>query len=525
MNDKITVKPDTIFLEDLLANVAKGHYKIPVFQRDFVWEASQMRELFDSILKSYPIGSLLFWKTKAVFHTKTEVGPYRIDGENIEFTYVLDGFQRISTLFGVLMNPKNFNSVDVGDNKSNKFSIFFDVRNESFNFIRENRRKNTNIFSIELYKIYDNRELFNYLRALDKADITEEDKLDYIDRARNLHDILHKFRLPFVEIQGGDIKSAIEIFSRVNSTGTEISEDYILSARSYGETEFNLIDSITQFLNSLDVYNFKDLKRGIILNCIYNAKGKIYFDVKGEELLQPHLEAFTNDSYEHIRKAVDFLYRRLFVIDIRLLPYPNQMIFISEYFRLNQEPTSEQLESLEKWFWITTYSNYFTIYSLSQQRSAYQQFLEFAHVRHPDGIYKVNNDIQFSAAKYPAKINFTSVRTKALQLFYLKSIIGDNSIQEREGIKEFFIDLKNDRKPSNVILRLSSDFESKDKPKSISKFIETSQDDILETHFITQEMVDLYRRNEIDKFLEKRDEYLKSKERQFVAELGIEYIG
>jgi len=236
----------------------------------------------------------------------------------------------------------------------NKFSIFFDVRDESFKFVRENRRKNSNIFSVNLYKIYDNRELFNYLRELDKENIKEVNKLDYIDRARNLHDVLHKFRLPFVEIQGGDIKSAIEIFSRVNSTGTEISEDYILSARSYGETKFNLIDSISEFLNNLDIYNFENLKRDTILNCIYNAKAKIYFDVKSEELLQPDLENFTNEAYSHIRKAVDFLYRKLFVIDIRLLPYPSQMIFISECFRLSPEPTLNQLQALESWFWITT---------------------------------------------------------------------------------------------------------------------------------------------------------------------------
>jgi uncharacterized protein with ParB-like and HNH nuclease domain len=522
MNEKITVKPDTIFLEDLLANVAKGQYKIPVFQRDFVWESSQMRELFDSILKSYPIGSLLFWKTNENFDIKTEVGPYRIEGQNAEFAYVLDGFQRISTLFGVLMNPKNFNRIEAGDNL-NKFSIFFDLRDESFNFVRENRRKNTNIFSIELYKIYDNRELFNYLRELDKESIKEVDKLAYIDRARNLHDVLHKFRLPFVEIQGGDIKSAIEIFSRVNSKGTDISEDYILSARSYGKTKFNLIDSITEFLNRLDIYNFENLKRDTILNCIYNAKGKIYFDVKIQELLQPDLEPFTNESYKHIGKAVDFLYRRLFIIDIRLLPYPSQMIFISEYFRLNQEPTSEQLESLEKWFWITTYSNYFTLHSLSQQRSAYQEFLKLTRGESFDGIYKVNNDIPFSAAKYPSKINFTGVRPKALQLFYLKSIIGDNPIQEREGIKEFFIDSKNDRKPSNVILRLYSDFELKANRKSIDVFIRDSEYDILEKHFITEEMVDLYKQNRINDFLLKRDEYIKLRERKFVEDLEIRY--
>jgi len=349
-------------------------------------------------------------------------------------------------------------------------------------------------------------------------------KVQYIQyRVRNLHDILHKYRLPFVSIQGGDIKSAIEIFSRLNSTGTGISKDYILSARSYGEIEFNLIDSITEFLNSLDIYNFENLKRDTILNCIYNAKGKIYFDVKSGDLLQPDLQKFTNDAYEHIKKAVDFLYRILFVIDIRLLPYPSPMIFISEYFRLNQEPTSEQLKSLEKWFWITTYSNYFTLYSLSQQRSAYQRFLEFINSQHPDGIYKVNNDIQFSAATYPAKINFTRVRPKALQLFYLKSVIGDNLIQEREGIKEFFIYSKKDRKPSNVILRLSSDFESKADRKPISAFIQDSEYEILEKHFITEEMVYLYKQNRTDDFLLKRDEYIKLRERKFVEDLEITY--
>ncbi|MFO5474001.1 MAG: DUF262 domain-containing protein, partial [Dolichospermum sp.] len=61
MNDKISVKPDTIYLEDLLEEIANGGYQIPVFQREFVWKTSQILELFDSILKGYPIGSLLFW--------------------------------------------------------------------------------------------------------------------------------------------------------------------------------------------------------------------------------------------------------------------------------------------------------------------------------------------------------------------------------------------------------------------------------------------------------------------------------
>jgi uncharacterized protein with ParB-like and HNH nuclease domain len=520
MNDKISVKPGTIFLEDLLEDVANGCYQIPKFQREFVWNFSQMRDLFDSISKGYPIGSLLFWKTEEEYETKDEVGPYTIQRQDSDFKYVLDGFQRISTLFGVLINPSNFTE-EKNNDKLTEFSIFFDVKENNFN--RIGSRKNSNIFSTHLYKIYDNRELFSYLRQLDKAEISDTEKNEYIDRARNLHDILHKYRIPFVEIKGGDIKSSIEIFSRVNSTGTEISEDYILSARSYGDTKFNIIDSITEFLTSLNIYNFEDLKRDVVFNCISNAKGKIYFDVKTEELLQPNLEYFTNAAYVHIQKAIEFLYKKLFIIDVRLLPYPSQLIFISEFFRLNTNPTYEQLKSLEHWFWVTTYSNYFTMYSLSQQRSAYQFFCEFAKGENLNGIYKISNDTKFSTARYPDKLNFTGVRPKALQLFYLKSIVNNDDIQDRESIKELFIYSRKDRKPSNVILRLSSEFEEEREKKQIDVFIKTSSDNILEKHFITQEMVDLYEEDRIDDFSSKREEYLRSKEHHFVEELKIKY--
>jgi uncharacterized protein with ParB-like and HNH nuclease domain len=102
MNDKISVKPGTIFLEDLLEDVANGCYQIPKFQREFVWNFSQMRDLFDSISKGYPIGSLLFWKTEVGYETKDEVGPYTIHRQDSDFKYVLDGFQRISTDFNTV---------------------------------------------------------------------------------------------------------------------------------------------------------------------------------------------------------------------------------------------------------------------------------------------------------------------------------------------------------------------------------------------------------------------------------------
>jgi len=523
MNDEINVKPDTIFLEDLLKDIANGEYKIPKFQREFVWKTSQILELFDSILKGYPIGSLLFWKTKG-YQTKNEIGPYIIKKENSDITrYVLDGFQRISVLFGVLMNPREYTEIS-NNNELKNFLIYFDVRENNFSYIKN--KKDKDLFLIPLYKIYDNRELFNILRELDKEDITEIKKIEYIENARNLHAILHKYKLPYVEIKGGNLKDAVRIFSRINSTGTEISEDFMLSALSYNETTgFLLSESITEFLNGLNIYNFENLKRDTILDCISNANGRIYFDVKMEDLVKNlDLSSFTNNAYIHIKKSVEFLYREMLVIDIRLLPYPSQLVFISEYFRLNSEPTIEEYKALENWFWFTAYSNYFTLYSLSQQRSAYEVFCDFAQGKHSDGIYKVNNDMTFNTGKYPNKLNFTGVRPKALQLFYLKSIIESNEVQDREGIKEIFISSKKDRTPANIILRLSSEFEEDQNKKQLNTFIETSSPKVLEQHFITQEMVNLYKQDNIDDFILKRGDYLKLKESEFVKQMGIRFL-
>jgi hypothetical protein len=402
--------------------------------------------------------------------------------------------------------------------------IYFDIRENKFIYIKSKKEKN--IFSSPLYRIYDNRELFNLLRELDKEDIPDNEKNQYIDNARNLHNILHKYKLPYVEIKGGDIKSAVEIFSRVNSTGTEISEDFMLSALSYDHnTGFHLHESINEFLNTLNVYNFDSLKRDTVLDCISTATGKISYYVKIEELVEKEdFESFTKNVYRHITKAVRFLYKKLFVIDIRLLPYPAQLIFISEYFRLNPAPTVRELQSLKKWFWITTYSNYFTIYSISQHRTAYEIFCQFAKGEHDDGIYRVNDDIEFATAKYPSKLNFTGVRPKALQLFYLKSILGNSEPQDMEGIKEIFISSKKDRTPGNIILRLSSEFDLSPEKKTLANFINTSQPDVLEKHFITEEMVTLYKQGKIDDFVSQRDEYLKSKESKFVESFNIQYV-
>jgi hypothetical protein len=87
-----------------------GGFWLPNIQRPFVWTEEQMCRLFDSILREYPISTLLVWKTKSAIRRRKFIDNYRPeDSENLSRFYVpedtkkkclvLDGQQRLQSLF------------------------------------------------------------------------------------------------------------------------------------------------------------------------------------------------------------------------------------------------------------------------------------------------------------------------------------------------------------------------------------------------------------------------------------------
>jgi len=520
MSNKTDVKPDKIRLPILLRNIENGEIQIPIFQRDFVWDAKKIRDLFDSIYRGYPIGSLLFWKPNEQYPTNKTIGIYKITSEK-KGVYVLDGSQRITTLFSVLSNPKKHNFDP--NAKTKKFEVYYDLKNKEFVHISSQKDRKYSL--IALYQIMDTYEFLDFLRNLENEKLEKIELRELIDEAKAISTIFYDYEIPFVEIIGGDIKSAVEIFSRVNSTGMEISTDFMLSARSYNSsTGFLFSEEIGYFLNKLNKYNFSSLKRDTILQCMCNVMNKVYFDVKIEELLETGLETTAKETFNHIEKAIDFLYNRVFVLNVDLLPYPTQLIFIANFFRLLPNPSEQKLQLLEKWFWITSYTNYFTIYSLSQQRNAHNIFISFIHDKHENGILKYND---FSIADFPDKLSFQGVRPKTLQLFFLKNVCNHTPHSLQESIKEIFIFDKKDRSPSNIILTLGSLNKSYYNLKHI---FENNQDLPFHTYLLNENLYDLYlkslnedsnKQDNINFFLEKRNLFIQEQENLFIKKLNI----
>ena len=111
MMETVSIKPDAEDFSSLLERLSEGEILIPTFQREFVWENSMIRDLFDSILRGYPVGSLIFWKpAEEKFNVVDNIGGVKVDTQSDTSSYVLDGRQRLTALMSVL-NAKgcNFN--------------------------------------------------------------------------------------------------------------------------------------------------------------------------------------------------------------------------------------------------------------------------------------------------------------------------------------------------------------------------------------------------------------------------------
>ena len=84
----------------LFSDIEKGIIKVPQFQRDFVWSREKSAKLIDSVIKGYPIGTFIIWKTKETLRTVRNIGgiefPETPKGDFVE--YVLDGQQRITSI-------------------------------------------------------------------------------------------------------------------------------------------------------------------------------------------------------------------------------------------------------------------------------------------------------------------------------------------------------------------------------------------------------------------------------------------
>ena len=116
----------------IMRELELGLIRIPDFQRNPVWDANRVEILLDSILKSYPLGTFLLWKTSDTLKERNPLNlPTRPDA--IDKKYLLDGQQRALVLFGIFKNNLKIRS----GRQSVEYRAYFDLAKNTFNLYKK----------------------------------------------------------------------------------------------------------------------------------------------------------------------------------------------------------------------------------------------------------------------------------------------------------------------------------------------------------------------------------------------------
>jgi len=240
----------SVTIKDIVERSVNHKWSIPEFQRGFVWKATQVRDLIESLWLHYPVGTLLVWDSSGPVQTRSASDAQTPD------LWVVDGQQRTTALC-ILSGRKPYwwQSTDDWEKTIRKYDIRFDVHaKEPPFFVVANaatrRVKGSRYIPLNKILILDvSRD--SDLRTL--QDMAKQVKLDglcdsmdamevytRLDRVRKIRDM----EVVTITVDN-DLEDVVEIFSRLNSRGTRVTEADIylgvVAARTPGWVRDNFL--------------------------------------------------------------------------------------------------------------------------------------------------------------------------------------------------------------------------------------------------------------------------------------------
>ncbi|HEX3044704.1 MAG TPA: DUF262 domain-containing protein [Bacillota bacterium] len=211
-------------IEDILTFIKTGEIAIPEIQRPFVWDATKVRDLMDSLYQGYPIGYLIAWRNPDVRLKDGRTA----DGKKI----LIDGQQRITALSAAILGQTVIDS----EYRKIRIKIAFHPIEEKFEVLNS-------IIEKDSHWIPDIARLFsgelNMMQFVEQyaAQNQSVDKNLVFERLNLLQKIVVK-QIGLIELSHDlDIETVTEIFIRINSKGVVLSQaDFAMSKIASNET-------------------------------------------------------------------------------------------------------------------------------------------------------------------------------------------------------------------------------------------------------------------------------------------------
>jgi len=335
---------DTFTIDELVSMARDGRIRVPEFQRAFRWDSGDVLALFDSILKGYPVGSVLLWRKEAP-ERRVTLGGLIIDApERPDAMWVVDGQQRITSLVNAV-------SPDVVEHDS-RFRVLYLV--EAKRLVRPNDARGQ--LAIPLPDLFDIPRLLTWLQEHPEAFQYASDLQDVTARLR-------KFALPGSVVEQADEKVLRDIFDRMNTAGKRLRSAEIFDAihRAVGEvsneslsvgaiadrlaasTTFGRIDTAAVY-QAILVRRHPDITRDP--HGEFDQERRTASDFPGEDREEGY-----RGAEEALERALEFLVGQAGVPHATFLAYRFLLLIPVRFFALFPSPAERNVELLRRWFW------------------------------------------------------------------------------------------------------------------------------------------------------------------------------
>ena len=230
-------------VRDIVRHSVDHNWSIPEFQRGFVWKATQVRDLAESLWLNYPVGTLLIWDSATPAQTRSATDA------KAPTQWVVDGQQRTTALC-VLSGRKPYwwSSAADWDRLIRKYDIRFDIHTRVAPFFVVANAATRKVPGNRYIPVRNILNLDTNLEQDQKVlqDLAKQIKLDglcdgmdamevyaRLDRLRKIRD-----KEVVAITVDNDLEDVVEIFSRLNGKGTRVTEADIylgvVAARSPG---------------------------------------------------------------------------------------------------------------------------------------------------------------------------------------------------------------------------------------------------------------------------------------------------
>jgi hypothetical protein len=330
---------------------ADGGFWLPNIQRPFVWNVDQIARLFDSLLRLYPISTLLVWKTTSRIRHRRFIDNYKKSLRLSDFyvpenttakRLVLDGQQRLQSLFIGLLGSYEGHEMCM-DILSGDLVAPEDIRYR-FEFRKADGDPRWILFKNLVFSNERDNRLVRDIAAKFGDDLTEaqedriEDNISQISKVFKQDEVVVFQELD--SIDNPDLyreDDVVEVFIRANSGGTRLAKSdllFSLLSSSWDESD----ERMETLLEDLNRTGYEFNRDFVLKTCLTLLKTGARYNV--DKLRRPENRAAIIDNWDKVTDAIrdvkDFLYGKTYIRSDKALPSYLSLIPLI-YFRYHYQ--------------------------------------------------------------------------------------------------------------------------------------------------------------------------------------------